>query len=144
MSSLVSYFLRRDLESCCPHINLLVHVNAGDDKEDPRAPRSSSHEATEPEDDGPLVLLHSCDERCNFISGRSRQAPHWTEVYLDHLDGVEEREWKGGEDYQDGAQGEQQGADPRRLLAVWTSCSQSSVDISALTCPLGLLAGAAL
>ena len=63
MSSLVSYFLRRDLESCCPHINLLVHVNAGDDKEDPRAAGSSSHEATQPEDDGPLVLLHHLDSQ---------------------------------------------------------------------------------
>ena len=136
--------MRGNLVGGCSHINLLVHINTRDDEEHSRAPSASTDKPAEPEDDGPLVLLHSCDERCNSISGRSRQAPHWTEVYLDHLDGVEEREGKGGEDYQDGAQGEQQGADPRRLLAVWTSCSQSSVDISALTCPLGLLAGAAL
>ena len=61
MSSLVSYFLRRDLESCCPHINLLVHVNAGDDKEDPWAPGPAGQEAAQPEDDGSLVLLNRND-----------------------------------------------------------------------------------
>ena len=95
MSSLVSYFLRRDLESCCPHINLLVHVNAGDDKEDPRAPRSSSHEATEPEDDGPLVLLH-------------------------HLHHEEERQGQGGEDEEEREDSHGHGTQARPLL---TTCS---------------------
>ena len=94
MSSLVSYFLRRDLESCCPHINLLVHVNAGDDKEDPRAPRSSRHKSAQSEDDGSLVLL-------------------------DHLHDEEEREWHGGDDEQHREHRQKMSEHTWTLLADW-------------------------
>ena len=40
-----------------PHVHLLVRVHTGEDEEHPRAPRSSHQQPTQPEDDGPLVLL---------------------------------------------------------------------------------------
>ena len=52
-----SYFLGRDLVGGCPHVNLLVNVHTRDDEEHARAPRSPRHQATQPEDDGSLVLL---------------------------------------------------------------------------------------
>ena len=39
-------------------------------------------------------------------------------MYLHHFDGVEERQGKGGQHDQDGAEGEQERADTRCLLAV--------------------------
>ena len=52
-----SYFLGRDLVGGCPHVDLLIHVHTRDDEEHARAPRSPRHQATQPEDDGSLVLL---------------------------------------------------------------------------------------
>ena len=49
--------LRRDVIGLCPHVDLLVVVNAGDDEEHARAPGSALQESSQPEDDGPLVLL---------------------------------------------------------------------------------------
>ena len=49
--------LRRDVVGLCPHVDLLVVVNAGDDEEHARAPGSALQESSQPEDDGPLVLL---------------------------------------------------------------------------------------
>ena len=51
------YLLGRDLVVVCPHVHLLVRVHTGEDEEHPRAPRSSHQQPTQPEDDGPLVLL---------------------------------------------------------------------------------------
>ena len=56
-----------------PHVNLLIHVNTRNDEEHSRTPSSSCQQPTQPEDDGPLVLL-------------------------DHLDHEEEGEGEGGDD----------------------------------------------
>ena len=83
--------MRWDLESFCPHVDLLVDVNAGDDKEDPGAPSSSRQESAQPEDDGSLVLL-------------------------DHLDGGGQGAGQGEQDQQDGEQSYQEGADVGSLI----------------------------
>ena len=80
MSSL-RYFLRWDLECFSSHVNLLVDIDTGDDKEDPGAPGSTSQQPAQSEDDGPLVLL-------------------------DHLDREEEGEGQGAEDDEDAGDGE--------------------------------------
>ena len=46
-----------NLVSCSSEVNLDMSVHAGDGEEDPGAPGSSSQQPTQPEDDGPLVLL---------------------------------------------------------------------------------------
>ena len=90
MSSLC-YFLRWDLESFCPHVDLLVDVNAGDDKEDPGPPGPARQQPAQSEDDGSLVLL-------------------------DHLDGGGQRAGQGEEDQQDGEESHQEGTDIGSLL----------------------------
>ena len=67
--------MRWNLEGLRSHIDLLVNIHTGDDKEDPGTPGSSCEQPTQSEDDGPLVLL-------------------------DHLDDEEEREGHGGDDDQ--------------------------------------------
>ena len=52
-----------NFKSLAPHVNLLVHVHAGDDKEDSRTSSSSCQQPAQPEDDGPLVLLHHLDHQ---------------------------------------------------------------------------------
>ena len=66
MSSLC-YFLRWDLESFCPHVDLLVGVQTGDDEEDPGPPGSSCQQSAQSEDDGSLVLLD--EARCKVLLG---------------------------------------------------------------------------
>ena len=53
----ISHLLWWDLIIMSPHVHLLVRVHTGEDEEHPRAPRSSHQQPTQPEDDGPLVLL---------------------------------------------------------------------------------------
>ena len=48
-----------DLVSVGSEVNLLIEVNTGNDEEYPRAPGSSCQQPAEPEDDCPLVFLHS-------------------------------------------------------------------------------------
>ena len=55
------------------------------------------------------------------------------DCYLDHLDGVEEGEGEGGQHDQHGAEGEEEGADARCLLTVWTSQSSQYVPLTYLT-----------
>ena len=62
--------------------------------------------------------------------------------YLDHLDGVEQGEGEGGQHDQHGAQGEEEGADARRLFTVWTSQSSQHVPRTDLTWSLPSLTGA--
>ena len=54
---MLTNLLWRNLVSVGPEINLFIDINTGDDKEDPRTPSSSRQQPTQPEDDGPLVLL---------------------------------------------------------------------------------------
>ena len=82
MSSLRD-LLRWDLECFSSHVNLLVDINAGDDKEDPWAPGPAGQEAAQPEDDGSLVLL-------------------------DHLDGGGQGAGEGEEDQQEGEESYQE------------------------------------
>ena len=86
--------MRRDLVCASSHVNLLVDVHTGNDEEHSWTPSSSRQQTTQPEDDGPLVLL-------------------------DHLDGEEEREGEGAENDEDGGDGDEEGAYSRTLL---TSC----------------------
>ena len=53
----LSYLLWWYFKSLTPHINLLVDINTRNDEEHPRTPSSSRQQPTQPEDDGPLVLL---------------------------------------------------------------------------------------
>ena len=78
-----------------PHVDLLVHVHAGDDKEDSRAPGPSCQQPAQSEDDGPLVLL-------------------------DHLHHEDQTERKRRHDQHQGEYGEGQGADTGTLL---TGCN---------------------
>ena len=55
---LLPYLLRRNIVCRSPHVNLLIHIEARDDEEHTRAPRSTLDESAEAEDDGSLVLLH--------------------------------------------------------------------------------------
>ena len=49
--------LRWNIIGLCPHVNLLIVINARDDEEDTRAPGSTLQQATQSEDDGSLVFL---------------------------------------------------------------------------------------
>ena len=51
------HLLRRHVEGERPHVDLLVRVHAGDDKEDPRPARATAQQATKAEDHHALVLL---------------------------------------------------------------------------------------
>ena len=72
--------MRWNLESLRSHIDLLVDIHTGDDKEDPGPPGSSGQQPAQSEDDGSLVLL-------------------------DHFDSVEEGEREGGDDEKEGDNG---------------------------------------
>ena len=92
ISVLHMYLLWRNLKSLTSHVDLLVDVHTGDDKEDPRTPGSSRKKPTQSEDDCPLVLL-------------------------DHLHHEDEAEGEGGHDQHQGEDGEGHGADAGSLLA---------------------------
>ena len=49
--------LWRDVEGLGPHVNLLVHVNTGQDEEHTGAPGASGQQQPEAEYDSPLVFL---------------------------------------------------------------------------------------
>ena len=51
------HLLGRHVVGGGPHVDLLVHVEAGDDEEDARAPRPARHQPAQPEDDRSLILL---------------------------------------------------------------------------------------
>ena len=80
-----------DIIGLGPQVDLLVLINAGDDKEDPGPPGSARQQSAQSEDDGSLVLL-------------------------DHLDGGGQRAGQGEEDQQDGEESHQEGTDIGSLL----------------------------
>ena len=88
-----SYFLWRNVKGLSSHINLLVNIHTGDDKEDPRPPGSSCQEPAQSEDDGSLVLL-------------------------DHLHHEEEGEREGDEDDEDRDEGDHVSTEAGALTAV--------------------------
>ena len=47
-----------DIVGLCPHVNLLVVVNTGNDEEHSWSPGATLEEPSQPEDDGSLVLLY--------------------------------------------------------------------------------------
>ena len=53
----ISHLLRGHGEVLDPHVDDLVDVDAGDDEEDPRPPRSPGQDPAQAEDDCLLVLL---------------------------------------------------------------------------------------
>ena len=83
-----------DLVRVCPQVHLLVDIHTGDDKEDPRAPGTARQKTTQPEDDGPLVLL-------------------------DHLHHEEEGEWQEDENEKTGETSKQSGANTRPIFTIW-------------------------
>ena len=87
-----SYFLWWNVKGLSSHIYLLVNIHTGDDKEDPGTPSSSCQQPTQPEDDGPLVLL-------------------------DHLHHEEEGEREGEDDEEEGEDSHGHGTQSRALLA---------------------------
>ena len=60
-----SHLLRGDFESLWPHVDLLVHIHAGNHEEDAGPPGSPRQQPAQPEDDRSLVLL-----RIKYDSGR--------------------------------------------------------------------------
>ena len=89
---LLPYLLRRNIVCRSPHVNLLIHVEARDDEEHTRAPRSTLDESAEAEDDGSLVLLH-------------------------HLHHPEEAQGERHQDQDEGEEGEHVGEQAGTLLA---------------------------
>ena len=83
--------MRWNLIGLTPHVDLLVNIHTGNDKEDAWSPGSSCQQPTQPEDDGPLVLL-------------------------DHLHHEEEGEGERCEDDEEGDDGHESGTDPRPFL----------------------------
>ena len=53
----MAYLLRWDIICLCPHVNLLIMINAGNDEEHARSPSSALQETSKSEDDGPLIFL---------------------------------------------------------------------------------------
>ena len=85
-----------------PHINLLIHVNTRNDEEHSWTPSSSRQQPTQPEDDGPLVLL-------------------------DHLHHQEEGEGEGDEDEEDRGESDHVGAEAGALAAVCSGRRERSL-----------------
>ena len=52
-----THLLGWNLKCLGPHVNLLIHVNTGNDKEHPRTPGPSCQQSAQSEDDCPLILL---------------------------------------------------------------------------------------
>ena len=74
------HLLGRNVESDSPEVDLLVVINAGQDKEYPRTTSSSGSQSSQPEYDGPLVLL---DNLTPAVVGHD-------ELFRPHLDTEEE------------------------------------------------------
>ena len=53
----IVHLLRWHVECLGPHVDLLEHVDAGEDEEDAGAPRAAGQQQPQPEDDCSLVLL---------------------------------------------------------------------------------------
>ena len=53
----IVHLLRRHVEGLGPHVDLLEHVDAGEDEEDAGAARAAGQQQPQPEDDCSLVLL---------------------------------------------------------------------------------------
>ena len=51
------HLLRWNLECLRPHVNLLINIDTGNDKEDPGSPRPPGQQPAKPEDDSSLVFL---------------------------------------------------------------------------------------
>jgi len=74
--------LWRNLVRLAPHVDLLIHVDTGDDEEDPGTSSSTGEKAAKAKYDGALVLL-------------------------DHFDDEEKGEGKGGDDHEEGGDSEE-------------------------------------
>ena len=90
--------LRGNFKCLTSHVDLLVNIHTGDDKEDPRPPGSSCQQPAQSEDDGSLVLL-------------------------DHLDHEHQGEREGDEDEEQRSNRHDQGTDTRPFL---TTCRDRS------------------
>ena len=99
-----------DLVGHGPHVNLLKDVDARDDKEDAGTSSSSGEESTKTEDHRSFIFLHSVTSNLFILASDS---------YLNNLDHDIEGEGEGGKDEKQGADGEEERADPRPLLAHW-------------------------
>ena len=100
--------MRRDLVGHGPHVNLLKDVDARDDKEDAGTSSSSGEKSTKTEDDRTFIFLHSVNLPPFILASDS---------YLNNLDDDIEGEGEGGKYQKQGADGEEEGADARTLLA---------------------------
>ena len=106
--------LRRHIIGLCPHINLLVHIDTGDDKEDARSPGPTSQKTTQAEDDGSFVFLE-------VARGRTGKREGLGLTDLDDLDSQTEGEGQGEEDQEDGDEDHQLGTEALAILTCWGS-----------------------
>ena len=105
----MSDLLRRDVVCLGPQVYLLVHVDAGNHEEDPRAPRLACQHPTQPEHHRTLVLLHHLD---------TRNPGHVTRDTWPHLDHPAEGEGEGDADEEEGDDGEDVCDEAGRLVTL--------------------------
>ena len=91
--------LGRNLEGGGPHVDLLVHIHAGEDEEHPRTPGAARQQPAQPEDNCPFILLNNLLCKSN-IKIRIYKTTKKTSI----LDGEEKRQ--GERDYDEDGGGE--------------------------------------
>ena len=99
VQGIILNLLRRHVVGLGPEVDLLVLINAGDDEEDPGAPRLPRQHPAQPEHHRPLVLLHHL--------GRVMRAGD--KYSLDDLDDPAEGDREGDGDQEEGDHSEDEG-----------------------------------
>ena len=67
MNKIIFYLLRRDIISGSSHINLLIDIKTGYDKEDTRTSCSTSDQSSKSEYDCSLILLKILAEGTSYV-----------------------------------------------------------------------------
>ena len=97
--------LGRDIKADCPQVNLLVIINAGEDKKYPRAFGSPTSQPSEAENNGSFILLYDLMIYCRMVIFRFS-------VRLD-LDADAQRQGRGEEHQHQRGQRQEQSAAAR-------------------------------
>ena len=95
--------LGRDVKADCPQVNLLVIINAGEDKKYPRAFGSPTSQPSKAENNGSFILLYDLMIYCRMVI---------FSVRLD-LDADAQRQGRGEEHQHQRGQGQEQSAAAR-------------------------------